>query len=335
MSSRALFSAAALSAALALAPVSPSAQVVLTPTAPAAPDPAASGALVDPDAVLVDELVVTARDPGPAWWRVSDGDSTVYVLGVPSVAPKQLAWDRSTLERRLKGANELIVTVDPVKVKLAGAPGALIGYMRLKSGKPFEETLSEPMKSRFAQVREELGKPAKRYGTGNALAASLMLIEDYRDHARLTATDPSKPIRALARSQKIKVEEKTYDAGSLLSAVSRTSRSAAMGCLQEALDEAQAGPGAVKQAAAAWAQGDVRGALAGERTYERCVAAAPGALKLDSRFKADQAQAIAEALKKPGHSVAVVQLRPLLSQGGVLDRLRAQGLEIKTPGDEA
>jgi hypothetical protein len=31
--------------------------------------------------------------------------------------------------------------------------------------------------------------------------------------------------------------------------------------------------------------------------------------------------------------VAVVQLRPLLSQGGVLDRLRAQGLEVKTPGD--
>jgi uncharacterized protein YbaP (TraB family) len=329
MSSRACFAAVALSVAVAAAPAPPVAQVVLNPAAQ--PDPVS--ALTDPDAVLVEELVVTARDPGPAWWRVSDGDSVVYVLGVPSVAPKQLAWDRSTLERRMKGANELIVTVDPVKVKLAGAPGAAFSYMRLRSGKPFEETLSEPLKSRFARVREDLGQPAKRYATGNALAASLMLIEDYRDHARLTATDPSKPIRQLARSQRIKVEEKTYDAGSLLSAVARTSNRAALGCLQEALDEAQAGPGAVKQAAQAWAQGDVRGALAAERTYERCVSAAPGALKLDARFKADQAAAIAAALKKPGHSVAVVQLRPLLSQGGVLDRLRAQGLEVKTPGD--
>jgi uncharacterized protein YbaP (TraB family) len=331
MSSRALLSAISMGALLALAPMGPQAQVVLTPASPAASQ--APGSLVDPDAVLVEELVVTARDPGPAWWRVSNGSSTVYVLGVPSVAPKQLAWDRSTLERRLKGANELIVTVDPVKVKLAGAPGAMFSYMKLRSGKPFEETLSEPLRGRFVKVREDLGQPAKRYATGNALAASLMLIEDYRDHARLTATDPSKPIRQLARSQKIKVDEKTYDAGSLLSAVARTPRQAALGCLDEALDEAQAGPGAVKRAALAWANGDVHGALAAERTYERCVAAAPGALKLDARFKADQAAAIAQALKRPGHAVAVVQLRPLLSQGGVLDRLRAQGLEVKTPGD--
>src|SRR5687768_3230161 len=77
--------------------------------------PADSGVLPeDPDAVLLEELVVTARLPGPAWWRVSDADSTVYVLGVPSVATKQLAWDRSVLERRLKGANQLIVSVEGV-----------------------------------------------------------------------------------------------------------------------------------------------------------------------------------------------------------------------------
>ena len=35
----------------------------------------------------------------------------------------------------------------------------------------------------------------------------------------------------------------------------------------------------------------------------------------------------------PGHAIAVVPLRTLLSQGGVLDRLRAQGYEIGTPGD--
>src|SRR3546814_9921639 len=40
--------------------------------APAQPIPG------DPDAVLVEELVVTARLPGPAWWRVSDADTTVY-----------------------------------------------------------------------------------------------------------------------------------------------------------------------------------------------------------------------------------------------------------------
>jgi hypothetical protein len=30
--------------------------------------------------------------------------------------------------------------------------------------------------------------------------------------------------------------------------------------------------------------------------------------------------------------VAVVELRPLLAEGGVLDRLRAQGFTVKAPG---
>ncbi|MET0295490.1 MAG: TraB/GumN family protein [Phenylobacterium sp.] len=287
----------------------------------------------DPDAVLVEELVVTARLPGPAWWRVSDADSTVYVLGVPSVATKHLAWDRSVLERRLAGANTLIVSVDGVKVRPLGAPGAAVNYMRLRSGGPFEKTLSGPSQQRFVAQRTAYGKPAKRYATGNALGASLLLIEDWLDAAGLTTTDPSKPIRRLAQSQRIKVVEKAYDAGPLLGAVLRSPRSAGMACLEAVLDQIDAGPGQIRAASRAWAEGDVRGALAADRTTERCLAAAPGAAALDARFKADQAALIADALKRPGHSVAIVQLRPLLSQGGVLDRLRSQGFEVKTPGE--
>ena len=44
--------------------------------------------------------------------------------------------------------------------------------------------------------------------------------------------------------------------------------------------------------------------------------------------------AIAGALKTPGHAIVLVPLRPLLAQGGVLDRLRSQGLTVKTPGEE-
>ena len=65
--------------------------------------------VVDPEANLVEELVVNARLPGPAWWKVSDADTTVYVLGVPAVVPKDLEVDHSVLKRRLDGANVLIM----------------------------------------------------------------------------------------------------------------------------------------------------------------------------------------------------------------------------------
>ena len=281
----------------------------------------------DPDAVLVEELVVTALLPGPAWWRVSDADTVVYVLGAPSVMPKSLAWDQSVLNRRLEGANRVILPFNQVSVGLFSAPGAAINLLRLRSKTPYEATLPAALKARFVAVRTGSGKPPERYATKNGLAAGLILVDDYRQASQLTAADPAKTVRRLAKARRIKVEEKSYDAGRLLGQVVRTPLAAQAACLDDALDEAEAGPAAARRAAQAWAEGDVRG-------FEKCLASAPGALALDHRFKADQAAAIARALKTPGHAIAVVPLRPLLAQGGVLDQLQSEGFTVKTPGED-
>ncbi|HEX5379951.1 MAG TPA: TraB/GumN family protein [Phenylobacterium sp.] len=317
---------AAASAAmiLALAPAV-GAQVPLTP---AAADPN------DPDATLVEELVVTARLPGPAWWRVSDGDTTVYVLGTPSVAPKHQQWDRLQFERRLEGASVVILPFNGLKVRLAGAPGALFSYLRLKSGRPFEEGLDPAARARFAAARTRLGQPADHYKTRHPLAAGLMLTNDYRDKEGLTTTDPAKLIKYLAQRKKVRIVQRAYDLGPLLGAVSRTSNAAGRTCLDEVLHEVEAGPGGTLAASRAWASGDVAGALEAERSYERCLAVTPGALAFDARVKGDLAADIQAALKTPGHAIAVAPLRTLLAQGGVLDRLRAAGYTVKTPGEE-
>src|SRR5437879_3958470 len=92
------------------------------PIAPAKPDPN------DPDAVVVEELVVMGRLPGPAWWTVSDGAATVYVLGAPSLAPKRMQWDRALFERRLEGANLVVLPFQDVKVTVTGAVGAACNF---------------------------------------------------------------------------------------------------------------------------------------------------------------------------------------------------------------
>jgi hypothetical protein len=288
----------------------------------------------DPDAVLVDELVVTARLRGPAWWTVSDADTTVYVLGSPSIAPKRMQWDRSVFERRLQGANVVIVPYQNLEVHVTGVVGAAFNYLRLRSGGAFEETLDPATRARFVAAREKLGQPASHYRTKNPLAAGLILATDYRDKTGLTNSDPTKLIKYLAQLAKAPVVQKSYDIGPLMGAVLRTSPTAGRGCFDEVLQQVEAGPGVTLAAAKAWNEGDVRGALANERTYERCMALVPGAAAFDARTKADQVAAIEKALKVPGHAIAVVQLRPLLSQGGVLDRLRAEGFTVKTPGEE-
>ncbi|HZZ31952.1 MAG TPA: TraB/GumN family protein [Phenylobacterium sp.] len=298
------------------------------PPTPSRPDPN------DPDAVLVEELVVTARLPGPAWWTVSNGTTTVYVLGAPSLAPKRMAWDRGVFERRLADANQVILPFQDVKVSFTGVIGAAFNFLRLRGGGPFEATLDPERRARFASVRTHLGEPPDHYATRNPLAAGLVLATDYREKTALTTADPTKLIKLLAQRARIPVSQKSYDIGPLMGAIIRTPQAAGMACFDEVLAQAEAGPAVTQAAARAWAQGDVRAALANERTYERCIAVVPGAQTFDARVKADQVAAIEQALKKPGHAIAVVQLRPLLALGGVLDQLRAKGFTVTTPGQE-
>jgi hypothetical protein len=312
--------------ALILALASPAAaQVPIAPARPAADDP---------DAVIVEELVVVARDKGPAWWRVTNGTSTVYGLGVPSNAPKHMQWDRTVFDRRLTGANVVILPFQDVRVRVSNSLGAAWNYMRLKSSTPFEETLDPATKAQFVDARSKVGQPAKRYGTKNPLAAGLLLLNDYRDRTGLTNTDPLKLIKGLSQQAHVPIWQKSYDIAPQLGAILRTSPEAGRGCLGEVIGQVRAGPGSTLAAAKAWADGDTAGALENERTYERCIALVPGAAAFDQRVKLDQVAEIEAALKKPGHAIAVVQLRPLLSQGGVLDRLRGEGLTVKTPGEE-
>ena len=47
----------------------------------------------------------------------------------------------------------------------------------------------------------------------------------------------------------------------------------------------------------------------------------------------DDAAEIAAELKKPGHAVAIVGLRPLLAEDGMIEQLRAKGLKVVGPGE--
>jgi uncharacterized protein YbaP (TraB family) len=323
--------ALALAAVLAGGPVVAAraqdvARPAAVPSSTTAPDPN------DPESVLVAELVVVARDRGPAWWTVSNGSSMVYVLGAPTLAPKRMDWDNATLERRLRGANEVILPYR-VKVHFARSLGTAWKFMRLRSSTTFEDSADPEMRARFAQAREKVGQPASRYKTRNPLAAGLLLASDYRSHWKLTSDDTEEWTKVLAKQVRAPISQPEYDTGPILSAVMNTPADAGRTCLNAVLDQVEAGPGATMAAAKAWAVGDTPAALANDRTYERCLYLTAGARAFEARTKTDAIKAIKQALRKPGHSVAVVWLPPLLSRDGVLDQLRGMGYEVKTPGE--
>ena len=304
--------------------------LLAVPNAPALAQPLQRGA--DPEGALNNELIVRAYALGPAWWKVSNGDSTVWILGAPAGLPKGMTWNDRPLALRLAGAKALILPPDVRLSPLKALAFFIFHRKAFQSRTPLEQSLPEPLARRFAAARERLGKPASRYAGWKPAVAGVMLDGDVRAAARLQLEQPRDHIRELGRKAQVRERRITdYDLTPLLHLMAVMSDEAHLQCLQDALDQADAGPDELMAATHAWATGDVRGALEAQRGSDRCLAALPEVAELLARRQAETAAAIREALASPGRTVAVVELRSLLARGGVLDRLKAQGLTVQTP----
>ncbi|THD64398.1 TraB/GumN family protein [Phenylobacterium sp.] len=303
--------------------------VALSLAWPAAPAPPSS--VADPEGTVVSELVVQAREPGPPWWRVEGKGSVVYILGVPDGAvPPKVGWDRTVLERRLTGA-KAVVGSPSFQAGLRDIPAALRLRAQLKSKTPMEAGLPPALAGRWAADVARGGKAADRYSHWQPMAAGAFLLRESRDGWR--SVEPQ--VWGLARRQGLKPQSSArYPAMPLVQkAMAGMTPAVQAECLGYALDDVEAGEAPARRAAEAWARGDVAGALAAPRGFDRCLLILAGGAELWAREAEDQAADIAAALQTPGKAVAVVGLRRLLAENGVVARLEARGLKVAGPGE--
>lgn len=294
----------------------------------------ASDPIDDPQANVVEALVVSAKLPGPAWWRVSDADTTIYVLGTPPALPKGMAWDKSVLERRLDGAFA-VVTPSEWRAGLGDLPALLKLRKNLKADGGW--TSRSPALATRMQRAWAAADPKDRDGWKDwkPLFIALRLSGKADKSAELQAMEPDKAIAALARKHRLKARPAQVRKAMpmLKSLVREHSEAAGLTCLSEVLDSVEAGPGPRRAAAQAWAEGRVKAALDGPRGAERCQLLLPGVPEAMRQSVDDEVAALADLLKTPGHAVATFPIRGLVAEDGVLDKLRARGVAVRTPGD--
>ena len=295
--------------------------------------PAHAQVVDDPEANVVDALVVNAKLPGPAWWRISDGDTTIYLLGTLHSLPDNQRWDSSVLEHRLDGAFALILPPEG-KAGITDIPGLLALRGKLKSSQPLDAAVPE-LAPKLAQVRAQLRRGPDAYRGWSPLGAGIMIAGDYRKSARLDPFEPERTVGRLARKHGVKARPvASYKLMPLARAAVRDhSDVAGRVCLEGVLDEAAAGAAASRTAAAAWARGDVRGAISGPRNFQRCMLSLPGMADLERRGNQAEIDALVAAMRTPGHAVALFPIRGLVAQDGVLDQIRARGFVVSTPGE--
>jgi TraB/PrgY/gumN family len=288
----------------------------------------------DPEANVVEALVVSAKLPGPAWWRISDGDTTIYVLGTPSALPKGMAWDKSVLERRLDGAFALL-TPPQWRAGLTDIPALLKLARSLRGDGAW--AANEPALAARTQRAWVVVEPKDPEGWKKLkpLFAGLRLAGASNKQAKMDNAEPDKAIERLARGRGVKVRSAgSHKAMPMLKAVVRGhGEDAGLTCLSEILDLTDVGAAPIRASAEAWTQGRVKDALAGPRGAERCELALPGVSEARRQSVDEEVDALANLLKTPGHAVAYYPMRGLVAENGVLDKLRARGITVRTPGD--
>lgn len=64
----------------------------------------------------LDTVVVQATQPGPALWKIRNGDHVLWILGTESILAADTAWKSRQAEQAIQSADEII-----------GAPGVVVG----------------------------------------------------------------------------------------------------------------------------------------------------------------------------------------------------------------
>jgi uncharacterized protein YbaP (TraB family) len=299
-----------------------------TPPAPAAP-PAAAQDQSPPDA----EIEIIAHLPGPALWRVTTPKSELWIVGLAGPVPKSLNWDTRRVSAALDGARELIIPPGAA-INLVDILGLLLDpshRYHYTGGQTLRGAMSPQMRDRFEAVARDVGQDPAHYDHWRPMVTAIALLSDAQKHDALNAYGPQKALIALARAKNVPARRLTnYSTGELLRALNDGSPDAADTCLALVVDLIPRLPALSEEMGQAWAKGDVNATRAGRAqiTSDRCFTATPGIQKLQDKMTEDWAKSLAQTLNKPGKTVLAVDMESLTRAGGLLDRLRAQGLDV-------
>jgi hypothetical protein len=285
------------------------------------------------------EVVEVEAKPGPAVWHLTRGDSEVWILGTVGAMPDGLKWNKDYLAELLDGARAIVMPPRPSIGLLEGAWFLLTNASKfsLPRGQSLEATLPPNIESGFAAIREKLGKDADHYRTDIPMRAALRIQEDVQDKLNLSRGEPRDTIRRLALSKHVpSAPVAKYEVLDAARDVLKLTPEQQQVCLAQSVEDADWDLGHAALAADAWTVGDIRAVKAnyGESRLANCIIAAVHSVAdINERDAADYTAAINDALDKPGKTIAVIDIGPLLRKNGVLERLEALHVTIEGPAE--
>jgi len=280
----------------------------------------------------VDEVIVSARRSEAPIWQVTQGDSTLILVGAISGVPRDVEWRPEALEAATRRSQRILF---PQEGRASPADVfRLIWRIRtiasLPKGATTADYLSPEVQARLDVVMADQRNDGWR--TSSLMILSMDLLSDKAGYERGRTRNATDVIKKAARDARIPVRPVgTVRGDEIVDSLITAPPATYAVCLERALAAAEAGPEGAAIRIQDWRARRVPEVMAQPLEQALGLCWPWGDPEIAPLLRRQWAEAIQTALGEPGVTMAVAQLRVLAETGGVLDALEAQGYEVEGP----
>ena len=284
-------------------------------------------------AAQLDDVIVQARRSGAPMWTVTQGDSTLILVGAISGIPRDLSWRPDDLEAAA-ARSDLILSPQQGQASFTDLFRVMwrfrtIGLM--PDGKTSADFLTPDYQARLEAIMA--GERNEDWRRESLLFVGFDLMQDkagYRNGR--TGEDAMDVIRRAARRARVSVRPVgTMRGDELIDSLITAPQTAHVPCVEAAIAAAEQGPDAARERAEDWRALRVADVVASpiDRALNQCWPW--GDPEIAPQLRQQWAAAIETAMVSPGVTMGVAQIRLLAEEGGVLDALVARGFDVVGP----
>lgn len=302
---------------------------------------------------LLDEVLVTGEQPGPAMWKVKRGDHTLWIVGTLAPLPAKMSWRSKQVEDVIARSGEILGRYEG-RAKIKGGTFAALrllpAVMRLRfnaDGRTLREVLPPDVYARWSVThRRFFGHDPDPKDRARPFYAADLLFDQALEKSGLSEKEMVwSKVEGLAKRHKVRIRQLKFalpvdDPKAVIRDFAAVSPEKETACLVATLDRIDRDLPDMRRRAQAWAVGDLATlrALPVVNQQQTCIEALLERPKL--KALADQARAKVEAdrpaiisylLLAHATSFTAEPLDELLKPDGLLAQLRAAGYTVEEP----
>ena len=292
--------------------------------------------------------------PGPGFWKIRQGENTLWLLATVRPVPKKMEWETIKLERVMATADVLIAAPSlsmDADIGFFGKIGLLPSLLKARKnpdGKTLSEVLPPATYQRWLGLKQKyLGKD-KDIEYWRPIFVAQELYQAAIKQAGLQNFSPVWPVaEKLADRRKLPIERpqikvKVANPKQLIQDFNRQALNDSA-CFEKTLDSIERDVQFMAQRGTLWAVGNVRDLqkMSFTDTSGACINALLNTGVLDrlgqgdlkARVENAWLSAAEDALKTRRNSVAILNMADVVGPSGYLARLRAKGYTVEEPAD--